>query len=329
MCNRFIPVEHTRAWASQENLHSMENANLWMYLRSKKAASYFPEYDPNQTQARYRPGRVLAFADFTDALHFIGIEPGRDYEPPCKGWDGCKPEMMARLTAALAPSYESLIFYRHLDGLDMCCPGGASGGAGKPWCAEKFCCAAPQAPSRFRREIVALRGQNAAACPGHENLTYTTPAAACPDSAAISLPHPACASTDPRFRALSQWVAHPMAKVLRPSSTIDLAIDPNSLRPLQQLEERSPAPLTCVTDEQLAAGCGGVRNSTVWLSQGFLPEMQAAETADCSCANHLCAGKCTKTDEELRCSPAEGVAAAWLALRASGVIGSHGGVLVG
>ena len=82
------------------------------------------------------------------------------------------------------------------------------------------------------------------------------------------------------------------------------------------------APEACVTvayDEQLAAGCGGVRNSTVWLSQGFLPEMQAAETADCSCDRHLCAGTCTKTDEELRCSPAQGVGVAWLVLRASGL----------
>ena len=124
-----------------------------------------------------------------------------------------------------------------------------------------------------------------------------------------------CVSTDPRFRALSQWVAHPMAKVLRPSSTID----PKPLRRLQRLQERRQTPLTCVTDEQLAAGCGGVRNSTVWLSQGFLPEMQAAETADCSCDRHLCAGTCTKTDEELRCSPAQGVGVAWLVLRASGL----------
>ena len=80
------------------------------------------------------------------------------------------------------------------------------------------------------------------------------------------------------------------------------------------------APLSCVTDEQLAtAACGGRRNSTVWLSQGFLPELQAAEQVDCLCGGHLCAGKCTETDGELGCSPGEGMGAAWLVLRAAGV----------
>ena len=129
-----------------------------------------------------------------------------------------------------------------------------------------------------------------------------------------------CASKDPRFSAVSQWVTRPMAIVLRPSSTTDDIPNTAGREHIMKLKTVPTAPLSCVTDEQLAtAACGGRRNSTVWLSQGFLPELQAAEQVDCSCGGHLCAGKCTETDGGLGCSPGEGMGAAWLVLRAAGV----------
>ena len=140
---------------------------------------------------------------------------------------------------------------------------------------------------------------------------------------------PECPSKDARFRAVSRWVRRPLATVIRPAfdpipnSELQLALSDQQRRRASPGKGHTPhvVGLTCVTDRQLAQpDCGGVRNSTVWLSQALAPELAPSELVGCDCGSHLCAGKCAAAaDGQLQCSPAEGMAAAWMVLRAVGL----------
>ena len=138
---------------------------------------------------------------------------------------------------------------------------------------------------------------------------------------------PDCVTKDSRHKAVSRWVRRPLATVIRPSAidripNLELAFGEQQRMWASPGEEPTPpVGLMCVTDKQLASPrCGGERNSTVWLSQALATELAPSELVACDCDGHLCASKCvTSSAGKLLCHAAEGMAAAWLILRAAGL----------
>ena len=139
---------------------AMEELNLWLGVGPQALAS------PPWSGLVYRPGRIIAFPDTTDALRYIGLENGgSDYVLNEGVWLGSfnKAEGMRLLTAALAGSFDTILFYRHLDASQTRCAEGAQ--------VLGRCCPSPNR-STFARVMVGLHGWNRSRCPGHENLTY-------------------------------------------------------------------------------------------------------------------------------------------------------------
>ena len=132
--NRFVPVEHL-TWKHPSNL-AMETLNLWMWPHS------------NTPTLLYRPGRAIAFDDKAHAVRFLGVS-----SKIVKAFRGIM--YMELITEFLSKHFETMIFFRHLDGPQTrgpshgCDPG----------------------KSLYSQELVALRGWDVNSCPGHENLT--------------------------------------------------------------------------------------------------------------------------------------------------------------
>ena len=157
-CDAFIPVWHTDDQPPAND--AMEELNLWLGVGPQALAS------PPWSGLVYRPGRIIAFPDTTDALRYIGLENGgSDYVLNEGVWLGSfnKAEGMRLLTAALAGSFDTILFYRHLDASQTRCADGAR--------VLGRCCPSPNR-STFARVMVGLHGWNRSRCPGHENLTY-------------------------------------------------------------------------------------------------------------------------------------------------------------
>jgi hypothetical protein len=160
-CDAFIPVWHTDDQPPVND--AMEELNLWVGVGSGVR--------PSPDSLVYRPGRVIAFPDTTDALSYIGA----NYSMIEGRFQGSfdKAEGMRLLTEALGGSFETILFYRHLDGgaQTRCVSATGEQTAGR-------CCPAPNR-STFARVMVGLHGWNRSRCPGHENLTYATHACPC------------------------------------------------------------------------------------------------------------------------------------------------------
>ena len=107
----------------------------------------------------YLPGRTIIFDDYLHALHHIGVE---GYHP--------KEEGMPLLMKHYESEFESMVFLRHLDVIGACSPVDHNGLPGG------HCC---EGGSTYRHEIVALKGWNWHACPGHQNLSRLTHRCSC------------------------------------------------------------------------------------------------------------------------------------------------------
>lgn len=140
----YIPVKHSYNGSPYPGMTQMEENNLWMFILDQSLPPPGPE------TLMYRPGKTIAFADVKHALQYFDYQSFDAPILPAR----TKAEAMQFLTKRLRSQFQSLVFYQHLDHLASC------GGR----CCEKG--------SKYRREIVALRGWNRYNCPGHENVTY-------------------------------------------------------------------------------------------------------------------------------------------------------------
>lgn len=140
------------SWRERAELavREMERLNLWMFVG--RSVNFFDKRVNNFTRwLRYIPGKTIIFDDLIHALHFIG---NTSFKQPL-GVLG-KAAAMRLLSSALQ-NYDSIVFRQHLD-FDLSC-------------AHQRCCTTG---SELVQEIVALRGWNISACPGHPRLRHKT-----------------------------------------------------------------------------------------------------------------------------------------------------------
>ena len=139
--NAPIPVHHHYAGDT-----GMEASNLWMNLpllaRKVRAGQLF-----------YIPGRVIAFPDLTDMLY--SIHAHHRWKSPF-GTPGTfdKADAMRLLSSHYGADFESIMFLGHFDANQAC---------------NRTCC--PHGRSKLNQVLVALRGWDVHACPGHANLS--------------------------------------------------------------------------------------------------------------------------------------------------------------
>ena len=122
----------------------------------------------------YTPGRTIAFPDVTDMLHSIGALKRWQIPNGSHAFD--KADAMRLVSAHYASEFDSLLFMHHFGESKSC---------------RNHCC--PMGRSRFHPELVALRGWNEHACPGHANLSrfIRNEFRPCP-CAGVAAPHKFC-----------------------------------------------------------------------------------------------------------------------------------------
>ena len=122
----------------------MEHLNLWMHVGPRQPKQ---GYD-----LKYIPGRTIVFDDFVHALLFVG---STSYKLP-HGEPGFRKADGMSLLSSKLDKYDSIVFRQHLDSTKAC---------------DGHCCGSG---SQLHQEMVALRGWDIDACPGHARLRMGT-----------------------------------------------------------------------------------------------------------------------------------------------------------